>query len=367
MGPEEFIAALRKGGLAAAYFHRGSDRFLHQECREAVRAAVPEESRAWCLAEIEFEPGRLERELQAALQIPMLGGHSFFLISDSDDFKHAAEEDTKALADYLARPSPFATLIFSAAEPDRRRKFIQLLEKKTAVVEMRPLSVRQAAAWAREFLHRSGIEIDAAVAEDLAAKFQPGNSSRDSNPQGVNLLWMRTELEKLITAAEAKTRLEAADLQLIASFQEEHEIGKMLRAIAERQCAEALQFLRRLVASKVAETLLLWCIGDLFRQALKSTGQKSYGGGTWGQRSNPFATWEIAPLALRQYTREELLKALTLVHQADLGIKSSWKDSSILLEFLVWQLTVAPGKPGRATPETGFAASRKADSSRRSE
>jgi DNA polymerase III delta subunit len=349
MGPEEFIAALRKGDLKAAYFHRGSDRFLHQECREAVRAAVPEESRAWCLAEIEFEPGQLEHELEAALQIPMLGGRSFFMISDADDFKHATEDDAKELADYLERPSPSATLVFSAVEPDRRRKFIQLLEKKTMVVEMRPLSIRQAAAWAREFLQRSGLEVDAELAEEIAAKFQPGSSSRDPEPEGVNLLWLRTELEKLITAMEGKTRLEPSDLQLITFFQEEHEIGKMLRAIAERQCADALQFLRRLVASKVAETLLLWCIGDLFRQALKSTGPSNYGGGSWRQ-SNPFATWEIAPLVQRRYTRDELVKALTLVHQADLGIKSSWKDASILLEFLVWKITAAPGKATPANP-----------------
>jgi DNA polymerase III delta subunit len=101
------------------------------------------------------------------------------------------------------------------------------------------------------------------------------------------------------------------------------------------------------MASKVAETLLLWCVGDLFRQALKSTGQTGYGGG-WKRQSNPFATWEIAPVARRRYTHEELLKALTLVHQADLGIKSSWKDSTILLEFLIWRITVAPGRAGRA-------------------
>jgi DNA polymerase III delta subunit len=345
MGPEEFIAAVRKGTAEAAYFHRGSDRFLHQECREAVRAAVPEESRAWCLTEIEFEPGQLERELQAALQIPMLGGHSFFLISDTDDFKHAAEDDTKALADYLEKPSPSATLIFSAIEPDRRRKFTQLLEKNTTVVEMRPLSVRQAAAWAKEFLHRAGIELDAELAEEIASKFLPGSSSRDPNPQGVNLLWMRTELEKLVSSLDGKTRLEPSDLQIMATFQEEHEIGKMLRAIAERQCEDALVFLRSLVASKVAETLLLWCVGDLFRQALKSTGQTGYGGG-WKRQSNPFATWEIAPVARRRYTHEELLNALTLVHEADLGIKSSWKDSTILLEFLIWRITAAPGRSG---------------------
>ncbi|HEX5410818.1 MAG TPA: DNA polymerase III subunit delta [Terriglobia bacterium] len=343
MGPEEFIAVIRKGDLAPAYFHCGSDRFLHQECREAVRAAVPEESRAWCLTEIDYQPGLLARELQAALQIPMLGGHSYFLLSDADDFKHADEDDAKALAAYLDSPSPSATLIFSAVEPDRRRKFIQLLEKKAAVVEMRPLSIRQAAAWAKEFLHRAGVEADAGLAGEIASKFLPGSSSRDPNPQGVNLLWMRTELEKLVTAINGNRKLEPADLQLISTFQEEHEIGKMLRAIADRQCGEALAFLRSLVASKVAETLLLWCIGDLFRQALKFSGQSgSYGGGSWRRQSNPFATWEIAPVARRRYAYEELLKALTLVHQADLGIKSSWKDSTILMEFLIWRITSAP-------------------------
>lgn len=348
MGPEEFIAAIRKEHLAPAYFHCGSDRFLHQECRDAVRAVVPEESRAWCLTEVEYQPGLLARELEAALQIPMLGGHSYFLISDADDFRHADEDDAKALAAYLENPSPSATLIFSAVEPDRRRKFIQLLEKRTVVVEMRPLSIRQAAVWAKEFLHRAGVEVDASLAEEIASKFLPGSSSRDPNPQGVNLLWMRTELEKLLTTLGGNAKLGSSDLQLISTFQEEHEIGKMLRAIADRHCAEALRFLRSLVASKVAETLLLWCIGDLFRQALKSGGQGSYGGGAWRRQSNPFASWEIAPVARSRYTQEELLKALTMVHQTDLGIKSSWKDSTILLEFLIWRLTSGPGMPGRA-------------------
>ncbi|HET9176955.1 MAG TPA: DNA polymerase III subunit delta [Terriglobia bacterium] len=349
MGPEEFITAIRKGGLAPVYFHCGLDRFLHQECRDAVRDAVPEESRAWCLNEIEYQPGMLARELQTAQQIPMLGGHSYFLVSDADDFRHADEDDAKALAAYLENPSPSATLIFSAVEPDRRRKFIQLLEKQTVVVEMRPLSIRQAAAWAKEFLHRAGVEMDARLAEEIASKFLPGSSSRDTNPQGVNLLWMRTELEKLITAIDGNTKLQPDDLQIISTFQEEHEIGKMLRAIADRQCGGALGFLRSLVASKVAETLLLWCIGDLFRQALKSSGQSSSFGGGWGRQSNPFATWEIAPVARRRYTHEELLKALTLIHQADLGIKSSWKDSTILLEFLIWRITSAPGDPKPTT------------------
>ena len=43
------------------------------------------------------------------------------------------------------------------------------------------------------------------------------------------------------------------------------------------------------------------------------------------------------------HSRQEILQALRHVRQTDLGIKSSWKDSKILLEFLVWRIIVGRG------------------------
>jgi DNA polymerase III delta subunit len=339
MGPTEFIAVLRKGKAGAAYFLRGPDRFLHEECRAAIAASLPPEAREWCLAETEYQPGCLARELEGASQMPMLGGHSFLVFSDPEDFKHACDADYDTLQAYLDRPSPFATVVFAAAEPDRRRRFIQLLEKKTRVVEMLPLSGRAAAAWLRDYLQKAGVEIDPELPEEIVAKFETSpNSPEEVKRPGVNLLWLRTEIEKLLTARPGAKRLERADLDLMVVFREEHEIGKLLAAIADRQFPEALAQLRALLASKEPETLLLWCIGDLFRQALKAGAQPQYRVSAWGRSATPFSTFAIAPRAARKYSRQELTQALRLVHRADLGIKSSWKDSRVLLEFLVWQI-----------------------------
>jgi DNA polymerase III delta subunit len=339
MGPTEFIAVLRKGKPGAAYFLRGPDRFLHEECRTAIVASLPPEAREWCLAEIEYQPGCLARELEGASQMPMLGGRNFLVFSDPEDFKHASDADYETLQAYLDRPSPFATVVFAAAEPDRRRRFIQLLEKKTQVVEMLPLARRAAATWLRGYLQKAGVEIDPELAEEIVAKFETSpETPEEAKRPGVNLLWLRTELEKLLTAKPGAKRLERADLDLMVVFREEHEIGKLLAAIADREFPEALAQLRALLASKEPETLLLWCIADLLRQALKAGSHPRYGRPAWGRPANPFSTFAIAPRAARQYSPQELTEALRLVHRADLGIKSSWKDSRVLLEFLVWQI-----------------------------
>jgi DNA polymerase III delta subunit len=359
MGPGQFITTLRKGKPGPAYLLCGPDRFLHEECRAAIVRALPPETRDWCLSEIEFEPGRLGRDLQNAFQMPMLGGHSFFILTDPEDFKHATDEDYEDLQQYLERPSSFATLVFFAVEPDRRRRFVQLLEKKAELVEMQPLDRRQAAAWLKAYLGRAGVEIAQDLAEEIAAKFESASPAARSREMGVNLVWVRTEIQKVLAARPQVKSLQPADLELIVAFREEREIGKLLRAIAQRQFQQALEYLRSLVASKQSEILLLWCIGDLFRQALKSAsladarGAASYGsrgagrgpqGGPYrGWARNPYATAEIAPLAARNYTHQELLQAVRNVRQADLGIKSSWKDSRILLEFLVWRIIAGKG------------------------
>lgn len=347
---------MRKGMAGAAYFLRGPDRFLHEECHAAIVSSLPAESREWCLTEIEFEPGRLERALEGASQIPMLGGHTFLIFSDPDDFKHAGDPDYDALHAYLERPSPFATIVFTAGEPDRRRRFIQLLEKKSQVVEMHPLSGAQAATWLKSWLEKKGIEIEPKLAEEIASRFENASETAGGKSGGVNLLWLRTELEKTLTARPEAKRLDREHLDLLVVFREEHEIGKLLGALADRKFESAVTQLRTLLTSKEPETLILWRIGDLVRQALRAGSPSSSrfaptgGRGGWGRFSSPFATSEIAPRMARNFSRAELAQSLRFVRRADLGIKSSWKDSRILLEFLVWQIVT--GKESEAVGDS---------------
>jgi DNA polymerase III delta subunit len=345
--PVEFCALLEKGKAGVAYFLRGPDRFLHEEFRSAVLSSLPSGTREWCFTEFEFKSGQLWRDLENAYQMPMLGGHSFFYWTDSEDFGHADEDDFEALEAYLKRPATFATVLFAAYQPDRRRRFVQCLEKRTTVVDAQPPGRAEAAAWVRNYLRKSGVEIRPELAESITSKFDAGDeTSGRSKTRGVNLLWLRTELDKLLVACSGADRIEESDLDFIVAVREEHEIGKMLAAIADRQLSKALTVLQQLLAGKEPEALLLWCIGDLFRQALKSVSPQGRQYRGWPRASNSFSTYEIAPRAARSYTREELTSAIRLAHGADLAMKSSWKDSRVLLETLLWQIMAGTAAHG---------------------
>lgn len=343
MRPTDFYKLFETGGprrpekLGAAYFLRGPDEFLHEECRAAAAASLPGESREWCWTEAEFTPGELRHALENARQMPMLGDRGFIYFSDSDDFEHAAEEDSEALADYLKSPPPFAVLFFAAREPDRRRRFIQLLEKGAATVEITPLNRREAAEWLKRYLEKAGVEIHPALADAAAARFEAGSPARSKEPGGVNMLWLRTEVEKLLTARLGLKKVSEGDLALLSGPREEHEIGKLLAAVGARRLDEALELLQDLLGSKEPEALVLWLLGDVFRQALRS-GSAPARSSPWSRGGNSFSTFEIAPRVHQSYSRPEIARALRKVRDADLAVKSSWKDSKLILETLLWQV-----------------------------
>ncbi|MGH9434758.1 MAG: DNA polymerase III subunit delta [Terriglobia bacterium] len=344
MRSSEFCATFENGDAGPVYFLRGPDGFLHEECRAAAVASLPPETREWCLTESVFKPGELQRELENTYQMPMLGRRNLLYLTDTDDFDRAADADVEALAAFIEGPPSFSTVVFAAREPDRRRRFIQILEKGAVVVEMTPLSRRESAAWLAAYLGRAGVEINAELAESVAARFDGGGdaSGRGKGTPGVNLLWLRTEIEKLLVARPGLQRVEKPDLDLIVAPREEHEIGKLLAAVAGRKLETALTLLRDLIASKEPETLVLWCVADLFRQALKSSGAPARSA-PWSRGPSPYSTFEIAPRAHHAYSREEMARAIRLVRAADLAVKSSWKDSRLLLESLLWQIMAGSG------------------------
>ena len=321
MTPKQFVDRLRRGDWAPVYFFCGEEAFLHQKCRQELLKALPEEAHAWGVHSLEWRAGELAGVLDQASQMPMVGPRNLFLIRDAEDFAHAKEADYEALQGYLRQPPLFSTVVFMAEEPDRRRRFVTLLFKQAEVVEMRRPEAAEVVRWISRLLQRQGVEIDREAAEELAEEF------------GRNLLWIHTELEKLRLSRPEQKRITVRDLESLVSLAEDHEVTRLLRCIAERKGREALLQLAHLIRSHEPELRLLWHIGHLFRRSLSLSNYPDR------YPARPGRGADLLPrIAARSYSHQERLQALRSVHEADLEIKSSWKDTHLHLEFLIWKI-----------------------------
>ena len=324
MTPRKFLEQLRADCWAPVYFFCGEEGFFHDRCRQVLLRTVPPEVRSWCVHSVDFKSGELASLLEQAYQMPMMGPRNVFLIRDIGDFSHAADEDFEALQAYLKEPSLFSAVVFMAEEPDRRRRFVSLLLKRAEVVEMRRPEGADTLRWVAEILKGPGIQIDREAAEALARKF------------GGNLLWIQTELEKFRLGNPGIKRITARELDRVVSMAEDHEVNLLLQALAERAGAGALRSLDSLLRSSEPELRLLWHIGHLFRRSLSAPPAGRYPRrfptGRGGER-------DLAPqTAARNYSEQERKEVLRFIHEADLDIKSSWKDTQLRLEFLIWRI-----------------------------
>ncbi len=337
MTPKQFIQTIHNdpSSWAPAYFFVGEEAFLHDRCRRELFRALPEEARSWCLTSVEWKSGGLPSVLEQAFQMPMVGPRNLFWIRDPQDFGQATEEDFESLKAYLKEPPPFSTLVFAAQAPDRRRRFVTLLLKQAEVVEMRRPEPHERVRWVGALLRDQQIDMDHEAAEALAEIFDG------------NLLWIQTELEKLRAAKPGLDRITVEDLKYLVSLAEDHEISKLIGYLADRDGGGTVVQLNRLLRSNEAELKILWYIGNLFRRSLAA-------GGEGGRRSayssrRGFGADLAAQNAAKSYSHSERLGALRAIHEADLDIKSAWRDTQLRLEYLIWKIV---GKRDQSATKT---------------
>jgi len=327
MTPRKFFEQLRDNQWAPAYFFCGEEGFFHDRCRKVLRRAIPEDVLSWCVHSVDFRAGEIPLLLERAYQKPMVGPRNIFLISDLMDFSKASEGDFLSLKEYLKKPSISSTLVFIAGVPDRRRRFISLLLKETGVVEMKRPKGADSLRWISEILKKDKINIDQEAAEIL------------SNKLGGDLLRIQNELTKFSLANPEAHQVTVSDLCDLTSVAKGYEIDRLLTALAGRNGGDAIHCLDNLMRSNEPVLRVLWYIARLFRQSLSSE-----------KKQKPFKVYskdqhldreQLIRITASNYSKKEQMGNLRFIHEADLDIKSSWKDMQVRLENLIWRIMEA--------------------------
>ena len=209
--------------------------------------------------------------------------------------RKAASSPAEELEAYFERPEPMTTLVFIAGPLDANRRLVKVLRRHGSAVDCGSLETAQdASAWIRKRLEKDELAIE------------PKAIARLLEATGLSLGRVRAEVEKLVLyAAGESTVTERHVRDLVTPESEPGEDFALGKAIWAGQAGEAL--------AEVSAQL------ESGAQAVMVLGQIRAAAGR-----------------LRPDTRAR--RALDLVLQTDLAIKSSIGQPRYLLERLVVEL-----------------------------
>jgi DNA polymerase-3 subunit delta len=305
----------------------GEDSYLRTQYRERIIAAhVPEEARAFAVAQFSLGRTPLPTALSQAATRPMLSPRQVLVLSDVEAL---SEEDLRDLEHYLAAPADFTVLIFEAERLDRRTRVARLLLENCELYEAESPDDQGAVASAARFSEELAIELDRETAEELV--FALGSD------QGR----LYSELAKLRAYVGEGGRVTSSEVAALVSRARQFSVFDLVDLLAERRRGDALARLRQLLEGGESPIGIVGLLAWLYRQLLQAQALPR-GTPGWKAAQSLRAPRSRVEALLRQaskFSPQELRAAFAALLEADVALKSSPANPTAVLEMLVVRLT----------------------------
>jgi DNA polymerase III subunit delta len=360
---ERFASDVAARKLKPAYILIGDEAFFRRRCRDAVlQYLVPGDMREFSLYEFDLAETKLNEVLDRARTPSLMAPFQVFFVRNVKQLygrgKH--DDDYAAIADYTKNPNPDALLLFVAdhisipadarrmelSEKDKYERIRETLGDHCGIVELARVDESEAVKWVLETAAAEDVKIENDAARELV------------DALGADMMMVASELEKLTLYAGEKKRITLGDVETMVLAAKQRSLYELTDAISAKDAPRALAVLDAILASGDGEEASighLYMLARTFRQMLvilekNVRDSRAIWQALWqGFRVPPFAAEDIIRQARRYKSRRELTRALRLIAQADLGLRSNPPSKRLVLERLVLDLCAQP-KPQSLEP-----------------
>lgn len=356
---DRLLKEVRTDARRAGYVLLGDEAFLQQQCRRGiVEGLVDPQFREFCVADIELSEASVFEALDQVSTPSLMASFQVLFVRNVKLLyqRGAKKEEFAAIQKYLRLPNPQAMLVFVAdhlhiptdvrrmdmQDKDRYERIRETLGDFCGIVELSQPGEADAIRWATETAQTRGMQLEPDAARELADALHS------------DLMQMASELEKLMLFVDKKKRITLADVEEMVLSAKQRSLYELTDAITAHDPARALLLLQGLLnASESGEDGAighLHMLARTFRQMLviqekNVRDSRTIWQALWpGFRVPPFAVDELIRQARRYKTRREPMQMLERLARADLEIRSSPPDKSLVLERLVIDLAKI-GKP----------------------
>jgi DNA polymerase-3 subunit delta len=266
---------------------------------------------------------RVAEILEAANIYPMLSPRRLVVIEDVGKFKDAEAE---TLLEGLASISRRSTVILTAIELDKRKKFYKAFQKDFCLCEFPRLKGPALARWADDFVRKNGYRISA------------GALKRVVDVAGSDLRTLASEFEKLMLYAGAEKIIPDAVIEDLVRVSRQQSIFDLTNAVGRRDRGGALRSLGNLLGMGEHPLVIVTMLARHCRQTLMAIEGLR-------ERRNPrdiASAAQIPSFTIDQFLAEaraanpDTVKDMYIrLAEIDRQLKSSSLDGRALLECLI--------------------------------
>jgi DNA polymerase III subunit delta len=353
---DRFVSEVAGGKLRPAYVFIGDEVFFRDQCRQALlEHLVPADLRDFSLHDLDLSEVSVADVLDQARTPSLMAPFQVFFIRGVKNLygRGSHAEEFAAIEAYLKDPNPAAVLIFVAdhlsipadvrrmemQDRDRFERIRETLGQYCGMVELARVEEGDGMRWIIDQAAKESVQVDQDAARELV------------DALGADMMLVSRELEKLVLYVGEKKHITLGDVETMVLAAKQRSLYELTDAISARDKARALSVLDALLSTSEGDDAaigLLYMLSRTFRQMLvilekNVRDSRTIWQALWqGFRVPPFAAEDLIRQARRYKSRRELTRALKLVAQADIGLRSNPPSKRMVLEQLVIQLCEEP-------------------------
>lgn len=213
------------GKIDSVYLLTGLEHHIFDSTIERLIKALPGIDNADVIR-FDLEETSVEVVIEEADTLPFLEEHKLivasnaFFLSGRDKKRNEVEHNLKVLEDWLANPSPTATVVFIAPfeSLDGRKRITKKMREMTTVIEAKRLEGRDLQTWIQHEAKVNGSHI------------RPENAQMLINMAGDSLLSLSTEIVKMATYLNGEGEITADVIQLLVPRTPEMDVFRLTDA-----------------------------------------------------------------------------------------------------------------------------------------
>lgn len=321
--------ALRNNATVESVFLLlGEDAYLREQFREEIISDhLERKDREFGLARVDLAEESLGEVLGRVMTPGLFATKQVLVLSRMEKIK---EDDVKNLEAYFASPPEHAVLIFEAAKLDKRTRAAKLLLNSCEVREADyPTDDAEILEKVLEFAAELKLRLSRDAAGGLVFAV------------GGNLALLRRELEKLDAYTGSKQEVTAEDVAAVVTQAREFDVFEMAGFLADRRRSEALLRLRRMLDTGVQPIGVIGALAWVFRQLLRARKLPRNAPGWQAAKTLRMQGYraEVMVRQAHKFSSAQLRRAIGLLLEADIALKSSAPDPEAVAETLVIALT----------------------------